>query len=220
MNFLFKLLFLISPFCFAQVFSFNSLSDDSKNHHRILIDKEFFIETVFDSDDGDFILTRGGFYTKSKNNDLDIIFEFNSNYKIDSLKKLTFSRLDELKKESELDQDLDGKWLMAGRVGIDGKEKRRDLNRSRKTLKFLIDGFFQWTAYNTENFQFFGSGGGTYLASKGQYNESIEFFSRDKTRVGMTLSFDYEKKADDWYHSGFSSKGNPLNEIWTLRKRK
>ena len=220
MNFFYALLLLISPFCFTQVFSFDSLNGETKNHHRILVDKEFFIETLFNSDDGKFILTRGGFYTKSKNNDLDIIFEFNSNYKIDSLKKLTFSGLDKLKKESNLDQDLDGKWLMAGRVGANGEEKRRELNRSRKTLKFLIDGFFQWTAYNTENYQFHGSGGGTYIASKGQYNESIEFFSRDITRVGMTLSFDYEKKADDWYHSGYSSKGNPLNEIWTLRDRK
>lgn len=220
MNFFSRLLFLISPFCFAQVFSFNSFTGETKNQHRILIDKDFFIETVFDSDNGNFILTRGGFYSKSKNNDLDIIFEFNSNYKIDSLKKLTFSGLDKLKMESNLDQDLDGKWLMAGRVGANGEEKRRDINRSRKTLKFLIDGFFQWTAYNTENYQFFGSGGGTYIASKGQYNESIEFFSRDITRVGIILSFDYEKKADDWYHSGYSSKGNPLNEIWTLRERK
>ena len=220
MNFFYALLFLISPFCFTQVFSFDSITGETKNHHRILIDKEFFIETLFNSDDGKFILTRGGFYTKSKNNDLDIIFEFNSNYKIDSLKKLTFSGLDKLKKESNLDQDLDGKWLMAGRVGANGEEKRRDLNRSRKTLKFLIDGFFQWTAYNTENYQFHGSGGGTYIASEGQYNESIDFFSRDITRVGMTLSFDYERKADDWYHSGYSSKGNPLSEIWTLRNRK
>ena len=220
MNFFYALLFLISPFCFTQVFSFDSITGETKNHHRILIDKEFFIETLFNSDDGKFILTRGGFYTKSKNNDLDIIFEFNSNYKIDSLKRLIFSSLDKLKKESNLDQDLDGKWLMAGRVGANGEEKRRDLNRSRKTLKFLIDGFFQWTAYNTENYQFHGSGGGTYIASEGQYNESIDFFSRDITRVGMTLSFDYERKADDWYHSGYSSKGNPLSEIWTLRNRK
>ena len=221
MRFFSTLLFvLINSSGFAQVFSFNSSDGVVKNHHRILMDNEFIIETVFNADDGNFILTRGGYYNKSKSDDLDIIFEFNSNYKIDSLKKLTFSGLDKLKKESSLDQDLDGKWLMAGRVGPDAKEKRRDLTRSRKTLKFLIDGYFQWTAYNTETYQFFGSGGGSYSTSKGEYNESIDYFSRDKTRVGINLSFTYEKKADDWYHSGFSSKGSPLNEIWTLRKRK
>ena len=42
------------------------------------------------------------------------------------------------------------------------KEKKRDLNRSRKTMKILIDGFFQWIAFDTSNFRFFGSGGGRY----------------------------------------------------------
>ena len=63
-------------------------------------------------------------------------------------------------KQKEKASGVDGKWLMAGRVKPEG-EQRRDISRSRKTMKFLIDGFFQWTAFNTETFQFFGSGGGT-----------------------------------------------------------
>ena len=55
---------------------------------------------------------------------------------------------------------------MAGRVRPEG-EKRRNLNGPRKTLKFLLDGHFQWTAFNTESFKFFGSGGGTYTAKDG-----------------------------------------------------
>ena len=92
MRFFSTLLFvLVTSSGFAQVFSFNSSNGVAKNHHRILMDGEFFIETIFNLDDGNFVLTRGGYYNKSKSDDLEIIFEFNSNYKIDSLKKLTFS---------------------------------------------------------------------------------------------------------------------------------
>ena len=82
----------------------------------------------------------------------------------------------------------------------------------------LSDGFFQWTAYNTETFEFFGCGGGRYEANEGDYYESIVYFSRDNTRSGQTLSFKYEQIENDWHHTGFSSKGLPLHEIWTLRQ--
>ena len=216
----FLLIFLnfTSNIIFAQVFSFDVKVENSEVNHRILIDNNYFVETVFNSSDAQFIYTRGGFYTKTKKNYFHVIFEFNSNYKKDSLKEMIYSEINKMKKISNLDQNLEGKWLMAGRVGPSGEEKRRDTKRSRKTLKFLIDGHFQWTAYNTETFQFFGCGGGKYSAVQGDYNESIEYFSRDKTRAGKTLSFKYEEKGNDWYHSGFSSKGKPLHEIWTLRK--
>ena len=44
-------------------------------------------------------------------------------------------------------------------------------------MKFLKNGNFQWIAFNTETFQFFGSGGGTYSAKNGIYTENIQFFS-------------------------------------------
>tara|TARA_B100001057_G_scaffold485171_1_gene564459 strand:- start:3410 stop:4075 length:666 start_codon:yes stop_codon:yes gene_type:complete len=205
---------------FSQVFFYNTIVGETKNNHRILIDEEFFVETIYNTENGNFILTRGGYYSRVKNNDLHIIFEFNSNYKKDSLKKFVFSDLDKLKAKSKLKQDLDGKWLMSGRISPDGQEKRRDIKRSRKTLKFLVDGHFQWIAYNTETYDFFGSGGGTYYAKGEEYSEVIDFFSRDVTRVGNMLSFKYKRNANDWYHSGLSSKGKPLNEIWTLRKNR
>ena len=42
---------------------------------------------------------------------------------------------------------------MGGRV-TDNGERRRDLNRPRKTMKFLLNGYFQWTAFNVETFKF------------------------------------------------------------------
>ncbi|MBN09089.1 MAG: hypothetical protein CMC79_01770 [Flavobacteriaceae bacterium] len=184
--------------------------------HRVLMDSNYFIETVFSDKPSKFISTRGGFY-ESKSNVIHVQFEFNSNYLKDSLVKAEI-RIPNIGKEiSKPKLPLDGKWLMAGRVNNEGEERRRDTKRSRKTLKFLIDGYFQWTAYNTETFKFYGSGGGKYNAKDGKYSESIEYFSRDNSRSGKTLSFSFNQEQNDWYHKGFSSQGKPLHEIWTLR---
>lgn len=111
--------------------------------------------------------------------------------------------------------DLAGAWLMSGRVR-DGKTSRRDPG-PRKTMKILSKTRFQWIAYNTETGKFSGSGGGTYTAENGKYVENIEFFSRDGSRVGASLSFDYEIIENEWHHSGLSSKGKPIHEIWSPR---
>ena len=142
--------------------------------------------------------------------------EFNSDYEKDSLSKGHWMRDKNWKKIAGSPLDLNGKWLMAGRVTDEG-ERRRDLTGPRKTMKFLIDGHFQWIAFNTASFQFFGSGGGTYTATEGVYTEHIDYFSRDNTRVGASLPFEYLQKGNDWYHKGNSSKGVPMHEIWTKR---
>lgn len=105
---------------------------------------------------------------------------------------------------------------MAGRMTDEGV-RRRDTSRPRKTMKFLQDGHFQWIAFNTETFQFFGSGGGFYTAQNGIYTENIEFFSRNNTSVGRVLPFQYSIKGVDWHHQGKSSKGDPMYEVWTQR---
>ena len=63
-----------------------------------------------------------------------------------------------------------------------------------------------------------GTGGGRYTTENGTYTEHIEFFSRDKSRVGAALAFNYELKDEDWHHSGLSSRGEPIYEVWSLRK--
>jgi len=111
--------------------------------------------------------------------------------------------------------DLAGAWLFSGRV-VDGKTNRRK-NGPRKTMKILSKTRFQWIAYNTETGKFSGTGGGTYTANNGNYTEQIEFFSRDNSRVGASLSFNYEIIENEWHHSGMSSKGKPIYEIWSPR---
>lgn len=194
----------------AQVFEFN---EGGKNH-RILMDDTYLIETVYQQEDGAFAFTRGGFFQKAKEG-IEVAFEFNSNYAQDSLKRATYTQKD-WTKTSKADQALEGKWLMAGRVKPEG-EQRRDLTRSRKTMKLLLDGHFQWTAFDTDSMRFMGAGGGTYTAQEGNYVETLEYFSRDNSKVGKVLPFEFTQKKDDWYHKGFNSKGGPMHEIWHKR---
>ena len=112
---------------------------------------------------------------------------------------------------------LQGAWLMSGRIR-DGKTQLRDINRPRKTMKVLSGTRFQWIAYNTETQQFMGTGGGTYTTVDGKYTENIAFFSRDDSKVGRALGFDFELIDGKWNHSGLSSKGDPIHEIWSQRK--
>ena len=113
---------------------------------------------------------------------------------------------------------LPGAWLITGRYRND--ELRTNTPGARRTMKILSGTRFQWIAYNVETKEFFGTGGGSYTTENGKYTENIEFFSRDQTRVGASLGFDYTLMDDGgWRHSGKSSKGDPLDEVWTQREK-
>ncbi len=113
---------------------------------------------------------------------------------------------------------LAGAWLITGRINEKG-EIRRSTPGARRTLKILSGTHFQWIAYNVETREFLGTGGGTYTTIEGKYTETIAFFSRDNTRVGASLAFDYSIVEGDWHHKGLSSKGEPIHEIWTTREK-
>ncbi|MCK0161371.1 membrane or secreted protein [Allomuricauda sp. F6463D] len=112
--------------------------------------------------------------------------------------------------------DLFGAWLISGRKR-DGEIVQRDTSGPRKTMKILSGTRFQWIAFNTETKAFMGTGGGTYTTIDGKYTENIGFFSRDDSRVGASLQFNYELVNGDWHHSGLSSKGKPIYEVWSIR---
>lgn len=121
----------------------------------------------------------------------------------------TWSRIN----KSDTASPLEGTWRITGRAGHNGtiEPMRRG---PRKTLKILTGNRFQWIAFNTETKQFSGTGGGVYTAKDGKYTENIEFFSRDSSRVGANLTFNYEVRDGKWHHSGQSSTGNKINEVW------
>lgn len=112
---------------------------------------------------------------------------------------------------------LAGAWLITGRMREGQLSKMTP--GARRTMKILSGTRFQWIAYNVDTKEFSGTGGGTYTTTNGKYTENIEFFSRDNTRVGASLSFDFSIEDGAWRHKGKSSKGEPIDEVWTKREK-
>lgn len=187
----------------------------------------YHAETFYNEKTNAFVKTFGGFWTV-KNNVIKITNEFSSSDSTSVGKtreltfhlkgdSLTFEGSDKLWTRIDDGQTgvLNGAWLISGRKR-DGNMVRRAPG-DRKTMKILSGTRFQWIAYNTATGKFSGTGGGTYTAENGTYTEKIEFFSRDNSRVGATLAFQYEVIENEWHHSGMSSKGSPIYEIWSPR---
>lgn len=110
---------------------------------------------------------------------------------------------------------LAGAWRITQRMNKEGEMQKMRLG-SRKTIKILSGTRFQWAAFDVDKRLFRGTGGGSYRLVDGIYTEEIEFFSRDNTRVGAELTFQADVQVHDWLHSGYSSKGDSIAEIWTL----
>jgi len=186
--------------------------------------------TNYDAENGKFISTNGGTWSLEGNTMTELVeFDTENPDRVGSSvsfqvhindttmgivgQDMTLKRIDDGTPGA-----LQGAWLMSGRIR-DGKEQSRDTNRPRKTMKILSGSRFQWIAYNTETKEFKGTGGGTYSTVDGKYTENIEFFSRDNAKAGLSLSFNYELIDGKWHHSGKSSKGDPIHEIWSQRKK-
>ena len=204
-------------------------SDNGIYEIRIYSDKYFAVST-YNIEKNTFISALGGMY--SMEDGYFEVLEFNSldstsvgdtiyysKIKVDLKNKSGKMSIDGKKFTKNPNQDqLQGSWLMSG-IERRGEMRMRDVNRSRKTLKMLAGGRFQWIAYDVNKKGFYGTGGGTYSAVNGKYIENIEFFSRDSNTVGKSLEFDYKIIEGDWHHRGFSSKGDPKYEIWTQRNQ-
>ena len=175
----------------------------------------YYTEVVYQESPPKFISTKGGFISNDASPVVHL--EYNSLFEQDSLKTITLAALNAFEKVALQPQPLDGLWLMGGRMRND-LMTNRDTSGPRKTLKVLFNGRFQWIAFNTDTFAFMGTGGGNYSSVDGIYKEEIKFFSRDNSRVGAILPFDYELISGEWHHKGKSSKGVPIHEIWVQRK--
>ena len=191
----------------------------------------YFMLATYNKANKTFVRAEGGTYTLNGKDYIETI-EFDTqdstrvgttwkNGKISHLTahKLMF-QIKALEVWERIDQSatsLTGNWRITARADANGN--MNPMQRSaRKTLKILSGTRFQWAAINTDTKQFFGTGGGTYTAKDGKYVETLEFFSRDNNRVGAVLPFDFEVKGSDWIHSGLSSKGDKINEVWSREK--
>lgn len=195
----------------------------------VIFSEKYMTSSWFNATDGAFISVKGGSWKlNGKLLEGDIEFDSRDSVKVGGqmLFNLDFSD-SELRVEGvdilwkRIDTgapgELKGAWLISGRKR-EGVMQNINTDRPRKTMKILSGTRFQWIAYNTETKEFMGTGGGHYTTIDGKYTENIEFFSRDNTRVGAKLEFDYKVQDGDWYHSGFSSKGDPLYEVWNIRE--
>lgn len=186
----------------------------------------FYSCTKYDVTNKVFSYTKGGTYVVAGNElQLKLAFHTAEKEKVgttetalvvvkDQTMKLTVDGAEEnYKRMDDGKSALAGHWLITGRM-INGSLQTITPG-ARRTIKLLTGTRFQWIAINSETKEFFGTGGGTYTFENGKYTEHIEFFSRDSTRVGASLSFDGKVEGSNWHHSGLSSKGEPINEVWT-----
>lgn len=232
-----KSYFLFLTLIFTTSFFAQSLDGSWKlieENGREIIDKEvvriyqdnYFAEGAKEMGSNEFLWALGGEYTTD---DYSETLDFNtiSNEMIGTSNdpKLTFENENRIKinnvtqeqvweRISDNNNELSGNWVITGRL------RDETMNRmtpgDRRTIKILGGDRFQWVAFNSATREFMGTGGGNFTAEDGKYIEHIEFFSRDKNRVGASLDFEYELKDGEWHHLGKSSKGDPMHEIWSL----
>ena len=206
-------------------------SSSDENHITMIVSDRYFSAAVYNKKNNSYIGTCGGIW-RIENNQFIEVHEFNTmkpewigtELKSEiTLKgdKLFFKTNEDTEEFSRIDKgspgQLAGAWLITGRITDKGLEKRT--LGPRKTMKVLSGTRFQWIAYNHETKEFFGTGGGTYTTENGKYTENIDFFSRDNSRVGAKLQFDFTLVDGDWRHSGLSSKGESIDEVWTKREK-
>lgn len=235
-----NIIFLIALLVYSQVVSAQlqksmegawKMQQDSLTYIWIIAE-DYYMTVAFSTDGNRFVSATGG-KLKAGEKSLELEVEFSSSNKEDVGNfhlldiSLTGNKLITKHHESKdtwirLDDGkpglLFGAWLFSGRKTKPEDEIAPYTPGARKTMKILSGTRFQWAAYNTETKEFFGTGGGTYTTQEGRYTENIDVFSRDNARVGASLSFEMLATEPHWFHSGKSSKGDPIYERWSRRK--
>lgn len=202
--------------------------DTAENHMVMTVSDGYFVMTAFSEKTREFIATLGGSY-ETTDSTFDVTYEWDSGNpaNVGNSQSIPYSLTGSLlvfNNDKIWRRIDDGRAPLAGAWQITGRERNGEMQRRtptgpRRTMKLLSNERFQWIAYNTETRELGGTGGGSYTTDeKGNYIESIEFFSRDSTRVGAELPFRYELKEGEWHHSGNSSKGEPIYEVWSRRE--
>jgi hypothetical protein len=199
---------------------------DGPNTKILVIHDGYLSHTTYDKAGKKFHETRGGVATISGSK-ISLLYEFsiankeligtsvdytfnieNGNLVLtQGGTKETWKRVDDNK------GPLAGVWYMTGRVQ-NGQVNNPRPYGPRKTIKIMSGTRFQWVQVNTESKQTGASGGGTYTFTNGKYTENIEFFTRDSSRVGMSLTFEGTVEGNIWSHKGQSSTGQAMHEQW------
>jgi hypothetical protein len=193
----------------------------------LLFQDGYLTHTTFDKDGKQFMQTRGGTYALQPGK-LTVTYEFDTRDKEKvgttgsysytlhqgQLRTSLSGAEESWQRVDEGKNGLAGVWQITARKGESGLTPIHRTG-TRKTVKILSGTRFQWAAIDPGTKSFMGTGGGTYTFKNGKYTENIEFFSRDSSRVGSSLSFDGKLENGDWHHSGLSSRGEPIYEVWS-----
>ena len=139
-------------------------------HTIILIKDGYVSETKFK--DNTYISTRGGIIQPS-NQAFIVLVEYNDVNPAEVGKQINMD-LKGYSKQKSIKQDLDALWRITGRM--QGDKMHTIPLADRKTIKILVDGYFQWIAINPVEKGFYGTGGGKYTFNDKQYTEEIIFF--------------------------------------------
>lgn len=200
---------------------------EADKEQLLIFQDGFFCHTAYNKGEKRFIYSHGGTYSQSADAlNAKILFnstdkeevgkQFKAKYSITG-HTLKLSIKGDIQNWNRLDDSsapLAGVWRITSRMQ-DGKLTPIHQTGSRQTYKVLSGTRFQWAAIDPEKKEFSGTGGGSYTFINGKYTETIEFFSRDSSRVGASLAFDGKLENAEWHHSGLSSKGVPIYEIWS-----
>lgn len=203
---------------------------EADKEHVLMFQDGFFFQTTYNKLLKQFVYSRGGTYSQNADRITTKIY-FNSANKEEVGKELSIKYSvtpttlnlsmngspTNWKRLDDGSAPLAGTWRITSRLQ-DGKLSPIHQTGARQTYKILSGTRFQWAAVNPETKEFSGTGGGTYTFTNGKYTEKIEFFSRDSSRVGAALTFDGKLENGEWHHSGLSSKGAKIHEIWSRVK--
>ncbi len=202
---------------------------NSESQHQLFFQNGFFFHTVHKGNQ--FVMTRGGYFdTKGDKINVSVLFNSADTSEVNHSQSIPFSIEKNLltlsmelggtkfERVDDGNAPLAGVWHITGRMGGDGKIAEIHQTGTRQTYKLLTGTKFQWVAIDPAKKLFSGTGGGTYTFKDGKYTENIEFFSRDSTRVGASLVFDGKLENGKWHHSGLSSKGAKIYEVWSTVK--
>lgn len=206
-------------------------NDQPVKHEAIkLYSNSYFTYSEYDKETGQFIRAKGGPYTL---NDLSYKehFEIDSDDPLysgttteyvvslsDSEMMLTNLNTGDQEKWQKFDDADNYQMAFCWRIHKK-KDKANDDWRTiayapRKTLKLLTNNRYQVLALNSKTGQFVGSSGGTWSSDEDTYTENIEFFSKDQSNVGKSLTF--QKTFEDalWLHTGKTTKEDLMMEKW------
>lgn len=213
---------------------FEKDGNEADAHVIKLYSNAYFTYASYHKDTGKFIEAGGGryildFFNYKEHYDIDSTDPERSrkttNYKAvldDDVLRITNIKTGAVERWRKFDdaneQNMTTCWRIHDKLDEGDDDWRRIVYGPRKTLKMVTNNRYQILALNSETGEFVNSSGGTWTLSNDEYTEYVEFFSKDESNVGTSLTFKRKYQDELWHHSGRDTKGKILMERWLKYK--